>query len=147
MKTRSPFILIPLLGYAGLWVLGSAFSLLYFSVFHVSMDVEHSVAMIQKLPASLAIATVPLCSFASFFVTARIVLKKYPAPFDARDVLKAGLISLVVTVVLDLLITVGIERIDILVFPVNLMYLFAWLTIVPSVLLAGRRKSKPATNP
>ncbi len=47
------------------------------------------------------------------------------------------MISLVCTIVLDLLITVIGEKLNILTFPVNLMYLLAWLVILPSIALAG----------
>ena len=44
---------------------------------------------------------------------------------------------IIATIILDLLITVVGEKIDVRIFPVNLMYLFAWLVIIPSVVLAG----------
>lgn len=51
--------------------------------------------------------------------------------------IKIGIFSLATTIILDLLITVAGEKIDIRKFPVNWMYLFAWLVIVPAVVLAG----------
>lgn len=130
------FVLIPLIGYVGLWVLGIAFFLAYFKVFKVSMDLKHTLAMIQKVPPLLSIITVPVCSFLSFYVTTRLVLGAHT--HGAGDLLGVAGVSLAATVVLDLLITVVGEKIDIRVFPVNLMYLLAWLVIIPSVVLAGR---------
>lgn len=59
-------ILIPLAGYAGLWVLGSVAFLVYFRMFNIPMDSRY-VDMIRKTPMLLAILTVPVCTFISFF--------------------------------------------------------------------------------
>ena len=146
MKRSTLFILVPLAGYLGLWMLGSVAFLVYFSVFGVSMDRGYN-AMIQEIPPLLAIVTVPVCSFASFFTTTRVVLRRHGASPDARELLRLGLVSLLATVGLDLLITVAVERVDILVFPVDLMYLLAWLAVVPSVVWAGRRKRGRSSRP
>jgi hypothetical protein len=138
MTDLEAFILLPLIGYGGLWILGSALFLVYFKLFHISMDLKYIGAMIQKVPAFLAILTVPLCSFTSFFITTKIILRASAVSFDATKLLQVGIISLVCTVVLDLLITVVGEKINIRAFPVNLMYLFAWVVIIPSVVLAGQ---------
>lgn len=127
------FILIPLVGYVGLWLLGSAAFLVFFRLFKVALDLRHPAAMIRKLPAPLAVPTVPLCSFVSFFTVANAIL---PSPARVIQALQAGAASLICTVVLDLLITVAGERIDIRAFPLNLMYLFAWIVIIPAVVLA-----------
>ena len=131
---KGVFVLIPLIGYAGLWLLGSAVFLVLFRLYNVTLDLKHTVAMIRKVPAPLAISTVPLCSFISFFTTATVML---PASATIAQTLRVGIASLICTVVLDLLITVLGEKMDIRVFPVNLMYLFAWLVIIPAVVLAG----------
>ena len=55
---------------------------------------------------------------------------------SVRELFWLGATSLLVTVLLDLLITVGIEKLDILAFPTNLMYLFAYAVIIPSVILS-----------
>lgn len=136
MRHRTVCILIPLTGYVGLWVLGSVLFLVYFGMFHISTDLGY-VAMIQELPPLLAIVTVPLCSFASFFTATKVILRRSGLTLDAAQVFRVGVTSLLVTIGLDLLTTVAIEQIDILAFPVNLMYLFAWFVIVPSVVLAG----------
>lgn len=131
------FILVPFIGYAGLWISGSVIFLVYFKVFGISMDLKHTVAMIRKLPAPLAVATVPVCSFASFFMAIKIIIRETAVSFDAATLLQIAIISLLVTVVLDLLITVVGKKLDIMAFPLNLMYLFAWIVIVPAVVLAG----------
>ena len=141
MKHRTVFILVPVVGYLGLWIMGSVAFLIYFAVFGVPTDLGYN-AMIQGVPAFLAIVTVPLCSFASFFATATVVLSRPAVRLDSREALRLGLVCLFATVGLDLLITVAIERVDILAFPVNLMYLFAWLVIVPSVTWAAHRNRK-----
>jgi hypothetical protein len=138
MKKKSLFILIPLIGYIGLWILGSVLFLVYFEIFNIPMNLEYTV-MIQRIPAVLAILTVPLCSSASFFITTKIMLRKFVS-LNATEVFQVGIISLLFTIGFDLLITVIIEKVNILVFPVNLMYLFAWLVIVPSVILAGKTR-------
>lgn len=130
-------ILIPLMGYAGLWIMGSLIFLIYFKLFKIPIDLKHTVAMIQKIPTLLAIITPLLCSFISFFITTRVILKILSTSLDAIQLLQIGLISLLLTIGLDLLITVVGEKIDMSAFPVNLMYLFAWLAIVPAVILAS----------
>ncbi len=141
MRRATLFILLPLAGYLGLWILGTVAFLIYFAVFGVSMDLGYN-DMILKVPAPLAIITVPVCSFASFFTTTTLVLRRSAVSLDTREVFQLGLVSLLATVGLDLLITVAIERVDVLAFPVNLMYLFAWLVIVPSVAWAGYQNRK-----
>lgn len=127
------FIVIPLAGYACLWLLGSAAFLVLFRLYRVALQLRDPVAMIRKLPAPFAVLTVPLCSLVSFFSIAKAVL---PASATAIQALQAGIASLACTIILDLLITVAGERINIRVFPVNLMYLFAWLVIIPAIMLA-----------
>lgn len=127
------FILIPLAGYACLWLLGSAAFLVLFRLYRVALHLRDPIAMIRKVPAPFAVLTVPLCSFVSFFSIAKVIL---PAPATAIQALQAGIASLTCTIILDLLITVAGERINIRVFPVNLMYLFAWLVIIPAIMLA-----------
>lgn len=131
------FVVIPLVGYVGLWLMGTLLFLAYFRVFRVVLDVKHAVHMIQGLPPALAIVTVPLCSFVSFFTVTKVTLHALAASAGMVTVIQVAAVSLAVTVVLDLLVTVLGERIDIRVFPVNLMYLFAWALIVPAVILAG----------
>ncbi len=112
MVTKT-LILIPLVGYAGLWILGSLMFLIYFKLFKIPIDLKHTVAMVQKIPVFLAIITVPLCSFISFFVTTRVILNELSISLDAIQLLQIGLISLLLTIGLDLLITVVGEKIDI----------------------------------
>ena len=132
---RDTFIIVPLLGYATLWLLGSLLFLAYFRLLGVPLDVHRPAAMVAGLPAPLAIATVPVCGFIAFFVTTRLSTAHLPAP--TLELLLLGAVSLVVTVVLDLLITVLGEHIDIRAYPINVMYVLAWLVIVPAVLLGG----------
>jgi hypothetical protein len=66
-----------------------------------------------------------------------IILNEAATSLSAAQLLEVGIISLSCTVILDLLITVLGEKMDIRVYPVNLMYLLAWLVIIPSVVLAG----------
>lgn len=91
----------------------------------------------RKVPAFLAIVTVPLCSFISFFIATKIILNEAATLLSAAQLLEVGIISLSCTIILDLLITVLGGKMDIRVYPVNLMYLFAWFVIIPSVVLAG----------
>lgn len=145
MKNRSMLFLIPLIGYIGLWLLGSLFFLIYFKIFNVSMDLDNN-AMIQHIPPLLSIITVPVCSFISFFITSKVILNKFTPPIGNRMVCKIAGFSVLLTVGLDILITVIIQQINILLFPVNLMYLFAWLIIVPSSLLANHRRQCKKEN-
>lgn len=139
------FVIIPFLGYAGLWIIASALFLVYFVIFRISIDAAQPVIMIQHLPPILSIATVPLCSFAAFFGATKVVLHKRAVACPQRLVLWFGIDSLVVTIVLDVFVTVIGERIDILIFPINLMYVLAWLVIVPAVMLAGARAGTATT--
>lgn len=143
LSNRAVFVLVPFAGYIGLWVLGSALFLVYFQAFGVPMSAGYN-DMIQRIPAVLAIPTVPLCSVASFFAVTRAALRRSSMPLDSQKLVLLGAASLLATVVLDLLITVLAEGVDILVFPISLMYLLAYLVIVPSVFVAGSsaRKSR-----
>ncbi len=138
MKRRTFAVLVPVIGYVSLWILGTALFLLYFRVFNVAMQSDY-VAMIRMVPAVLAIATVPICSFVSFYLTARILLKMVTVPPTAKERVRVAVISLAFTVAMDLITTVLIGRMNILIFPVNLMYLLAWAVIVPAVLLGIKK--------
>ena len=135
---RIAFVLVPIAGYVGLWVLGSVVFLVYFRILRVPVDLKNAVAMIRKVPPIMSILTVPACSFLSFFVCAKLVSRGISVALTGWRLLEIGVVSLLCTVVLDLFITVLGEKIDIRVFPVNLMYLFAWLIIIPAVMLGGR---------
>lgn len=135
---RVAFVLVPIAGYVGLWVLGSVMFLVYFRILRVPVDLKNAVAMIRKVPPILSIVTVPTCSFLSFFFCAKLVTGEISVALTGWRLLEIGVVSLLCTVALDLLITVLGEKIDIRVFPVNLMYLFAWLIIIPAVMLGGR---------
>ena len=137
MMQRDIFILIPLIGYIGLWVLGSGLFLIYFRIFNVAIDVKNPVAMVQKLPAWLAILTTSACSFLSFLATTRVVLNASVLTIDSREVIGIGTVALITAIILDLLITVFGEKIDIRIFPLNWMYFLAWLVIIPSILLGA----------
>jgi hypothetical protein len=139
MKDRNIFVLIPVIGYIGLWILGSAAFLAYFKIFNVLMESDYT-AMIQRLPPALAILTVPFCSFTSFFLATRVVLRRASICLNARRSLQVGATSLVFTMAMDLLLMEFVEKISILAFPIDLMYLFAWLIIIPSVVLAGYQR-------
>ena len=139
MQNKLAFLLIPPIGYIGLWILGSVLFLIYFQIFGISMDLEYT-AMIQRIPVLLSILTVPLCSFLSFFVTGKMVFKRLVPSISSTTVVQVGITSLIFTILFDLLITVAIEKIDILAFPVNLMYLLAWVVIIPAIFLAYRPK-------
>lgn len=127
------FLLVPLAGYAGLWLAGIVAFLVFFRLWHVPVDPRRPAEMIRRLPAPVAVATVPLCAFASFFVTAGAAL---PAGATAGQAALSGVACLAWTIALDLLITVVGEKIDIRAFPLNAMYLAAWAVIVPAVMLA-----------
>ncbi len=130
------YALIPVIGYVGLWLLGSLFFLIYFKICKVPVRSDYT-AMIQKIPPIIAIVTVPACSFISFFITTGIVLGWHTLSQNMLNLLLIGVISLVVTICLDLLITVRMEKVRIRTYPINLMYLFAWLVIIPAIILAG----------
>lgn len=116
--------------------MGIVLFLFYFRIFKVQVDFKHPLAMIRKLPPILAVITVPLCSFASFFVTTKVALMKLAQSLSIVQLLQVGLVSLLLTIILGLLITVVGEKVNIRVFPINLMYLFAWLAIVPAIVMA-----------
>jgi len=137
MKTRTFVVLVPILGYVGIWILGALSFLLYFRVFNVAMRSDY-VAMIRMVPAALSIVTVTICSFLSFYLTAWILRKRLTAPPSAKQRVLVAVISLTFTVAMDLFTTVLIERMNILIFPVNLMYLSAWTVIIPAVLLGTK---------
>ncbi len=132
------FIIVPLVGYIGLWILGSVLFLVYFKLFRIALDLKNVVSMLQRIPSPLAIATVPLCSFISFFITTKMILAHESLALDTTTLLQIGIVSFFVTIILDIMITVIGEKINIMVFPINLMYLFAWLVIIPAVVIAGR---------
>ncbi len=132
---HNPFIVIPIIGYIGLWIFASPLFVMYFKLFHVAMDLKHTVRMIKQLPAILAIATVPVCSFVSFFVTTKVIEHTLHTLLTFTQAVQVGIVSLVVTIVLDVLITVLGEKIDIRKYPLNLMYLFAYLVIIPAVII------------
>ena len=56
MAHGDAFVLVPLIGYGGLWCLGIGFFLVYFKIFWVVMDLKHTVAMIRKVPVALSVA-------------------------------------------------------------------------------------------
>lgn len=129
------FILIPIIGYVCLWILASPLFVMCFKLFHVAIDLKHTVRMVKQLPAVLAIATVPICSFISFFVTTKVTIYALHAQLTTMQAIQIGFVSLAVTIVLDALITVLGEKIDIRKYPLNLMYLFAYLVIIPAVVV------------
>jgi len=141
MKKNKKIILIPIIGYFGLWILGSIFFVIYFKIFKVSMKLNNT-AMIIGIPPLLSIFTVPICSFASFFLTTKIVLKNYTGKIALVKLFRIGIISLIFTIGLDLLITVVTQKVDILIFPINVMYILAWIIIIPTIILAGYQKTK-----
>lgn len=130
-------LVIPILGYIGLWLLAAPLFILYFKVYEIPVDLKQTIRMIQKLPAWLAIITVPICSFLSFFLVTKAVFYLRPVLMNTVPTWELSAASLVVTIILDVLITVVGEKINVLKYPVNLMYLFAYLAIVPAVLLAA----------
>lgn len=136
MSNALLFILVPIIGYICLWLLGIVLFLAYFRLFKIPLDMKHPVSMIKKLPSYLAVATVPVCSFVSFFITTKAVTSAFALTLPAVQLFWIGLVSLFVTVTLDILITVVGEKVDIRTFPVNLMYVLAWLVIIPAVILA-----------
>ena len=139
MKKRLKFILIPVFGYLGFWLSGCLFFLLYFKIFNVPMDLDNT-GMIKSIPSVLSIFTVLVCSFLSFFLTTKIVVRKNSQDANTIKPVSLGFFALSFTIALDLLITVGVQNVDIFIFPVNLMYLLAWLVIIPAILLAWRVK-------
>lgn len=137
MANELVFALIPIIGYVALWLLGIALFLVYFKLLRIHVDYRHPIAIVKRLPPALAIVTVPVCSFVSFFVTTRSVLTGLHLSLSAAQLLPVGIASLLFTVALDLLVTALGERIDIRRFPLNLMYALAWLVIVPSIVMAA----------
>ncbi len=135
MVSIAVFVLIPVIGCVLLWILGSIFFLVYFRVFKVQKNLGY-VDMIKSVPAYLAILTVPICSILSFYVTTRIMLEIFNAAISYWTGLEVGVAALMFTVVVDLIVTPLIEKVSIRAFPLNFMYLFAWIVIIPSVLVA-----------
>lgn len=130
------FIITPLIGYICLWLLTGPLFVAYFKLLHIPLDLQHTVDMIRKVPPVLSILTVSLCSFVSFFVTTLVAIHALRTAMTPAEAVEVGAVALLATIVLDLLITVLGEKIDIRQFPVNLMYVFAWLVIIPAVVLA-----------
>lgn len=129
-------ILVSILGYIFLWTLGSLLFLTYFRIFTVPSNIDYT-EKVRKIPHFISIATVPLCSILSFYLATKLLLVVFPASGNMVILAETGAIALVFTVVIDLVVTPLIEKIKISTYPMNLMYLFAWIVIIPSVLLAG----------
>jgi len=135
MKIGWLFVIVPVIGYCGLWAIGIALFLVYFGAFHVPIGSDYT-AMILSLPSPLSIATVLIASFVSFFTTARIAVRPKSA-FRKGILVGIAIVSFAVTVCLDLLTAVAIERANILLFPVDVMYFGAWIMVIPAVLFGG----------
>jgi hypothetical protein len=97
-----------------LWLAGLALFLVFLRLWHMPPDPRRPVEMIRRLPASAAVAGVPLCAFASFFVTASAAL---PARVTTRQAAVSGAACLAWTIALDPLLTVTDEKINIRAFP------------------------------
>ena len=138
MSNLTLFIIIAAIGYLGLWILGSLLFLFYFKLFKVSIDLKHVVNMIRKLPATISILTVPTCSFISFFFVTKMSLGILVLSVNTTEIIQLDFICLLITIILDLLITVFGEKVDIRIYPVNLIYVLAWLAIIPAVFLGAR---------
>ncbi len=98
--------------------------------------------MIQSIPPVLTVISVPVSGFVGFFTITRITLRKLLTSLNRKTLLQIGIVSMLSTVLLDLLITGVIEKVNILLFPINVMYLAGWLIVIPSVLSAGYRRLK-----
>lgn len=141
LRRSAALLLVPIIGYLGLWILGSALFLIYFRVFNVPMQ-SNDTWMISRVPAGLSIITVPICSFTSFGLATRMAFASMRTAPTEGERFAIGLISLIFTIGMDLATTVLIAKMNLLIFPVDLMYLLAWAVIIPAVLLGSRR----ATN-
>ena len=142
---RTVFVLVPLGAYAGLWLLGGVLFLAYFQIFGVPMNLGYN-EMIQRIPALLAVPTVPLSSFVSLLAVARTILAR-AKPLGARGLVLLGAVSVLATFGLDLLVTVLGEEVNILAYPTDLMYLFAYVVIIPSVFLGGVLAQRKRNSP
>jgi hypothetical protein len=136
VKRTLAYFLIPVIGYLGLWILGTVLFLLYFALFHISFTLGNT-EMIKQVPPVLSITTVALCSFISFFITGRIIFKITDGQRTMKKVILIAVVSFFSTILFDVLITAVIEKIDILAFPMNVMYGLAWIAVIPAVLLSG----------
>lgn len=63
MAHRDASILVSLIGYVWLWMLGIGSFPAYFKVLRVSMDLKHTVTIIQGVPAVLSLVTVPVIAW------------------------------------------------------------------------------------
>ena len=145
LRERS-FILVPLVGYAGLWLLGTVLFLVYFAAYGISWNESYN-QMVTGIPSVLAIITVPASSFVSYYLVTRRILRGSADPPSCRLLLALGLVSVAVAFGLDLLITVELEGVDIRRWPMDAMYLGAYLVIVPAVVLAGRVRHEARARP
>ena len=138
MKGYCVFVLVPLVGCVALWASGTVAFLACFRVFGVRMHSDYS-AMIGRLPAGLSIATTTVCSFASFFLVTRWTLRRRSRKLATDRFGWLAVACLLFTVIADIVIAAFVEKLDVLAFPINAMYAFAWGAIIPAVLLARRR--------
>ncbi len=136
MNELALFILVPISGYVLLWILGSMFFLTYFKMFRLPSNLDYA-EKLRRIPPFISIITVTLCSIVSFYLMTKLLLDLYLTPGNMVLLAETGSIALVFTVTIDLIVTPRIEKIKIGAYPMNLMYLFAWIVILPSVLLAG----------
>ena len=130
------------MGYILLWILASPIFLLYFEIFHVPLDLEHITSIIKEIPPVYAIFTAPICCVIAFLMTTYFILSKYPTTLKNKKLLEIGIISVLFTLFIDILTTVLIEQVNIFVYPINVMYLFVYIAIIPSILISAYIKSK-----
>ena len=130
------FVLVPIIGYIFLWILGGVFFLTYFRILSLPASLDYT-EKIRRVPPYVSITTVPLCSSISFYLTTKLLLELHLSTGSLLVLVETGILALVFTVIIDLIVTPKIEKIEIRAYPMNLMYLLAWTVIIPSVLLAG----------
>ena len=135
------FVFIPVMGYILLWVLASPIFLLYFELFHVPLDLVHITSIIKEIPPVYAIFTAPICCIISFLIATFIILNKYQVTINKNKLLEIGVVSVLFTLVVDIITTVLFEQVNILVYPINAMYLLVYITIIPSILISGYIKN------
>lgn len=133
-------ILIDVIGYLGFWISGSIFFLIYFKIYNVSMDMDNTI-MIKSIPPLLSIIIVSVCSFASFSITTGFTLKKISGTQTIPKLFQIGLLAMIFSIVMDLLVAIVIQKVNILIFPINVMYLLAWGIIIPAMVWVGYRKT------
>ena len=105
------------MGYILLWILASPIFLLYFEIFHVSLDLVHITSIIMDIQPVYAISTAPICCVIALLITTYVVHSKYPVTMNNKKLIEIGIISVLFKFVVDIITSVLFEEVNILVYP------------------------------